>query len=542
MNRTYLFIIAILAALLSPVNTHAEVWDPVKIDGIYYNLPSSPTGKAMVVAPYGYKYTGDLTIPSAISYEGQQYDVDGLLYVLTAADISSLTLSEGFTNINLSVQNAAKLSSVTLPSTTAKNSKISCGLGSHRLVNVNIRTDKGKITLILDKFGIFGSDGQALEAFLAAGPNSPKIEFDGEGHITFDSADAESYGCVQQADSYVINLYCEIDGKRIHVRTQSSPNHSGMSATADGINYMVTERGAAVVMNQEAPYTGRISVAQSIEYGDDSHDVTIIDDNAFNNFYGSDISSIELPRTLVEIGYAAFSNSENLEGITIPDGVTTIKAYAFSGCHSMTYAKLPSGLETLGKNAFKGCTSLNSLEIPAGAAMHNTFDGCDNLCRVEVLGASSTDVRLELSSNLYLNGGGNIPLCVYTMRYDESGKLVLNKIHRPENGIVEIPLAELYRNNSRSGQAYSGEIHVYCDNTDSELFPAINPGDSEPYSFASFEIPQPSISGISAPAPVDTASETEYYNLNGIRLGSRPSVPGIYICRDCAGTSKIIIR
>ena len=120
-------------------------------------------------------------------------------------------------------------------------------------------------------------------------------------------------------------------------------------ATADGINYMVTERGAAVVMNQEAPYTGRISVAQSIEYGDDSHDVTIIDDNAFNNFYGSDISSIELPRTLVEIGYAAFSNSENLEGITIPDGVTTIKAYAFSGCHSMTYAKLPSGLETLGK-------------------------------------------------------------------------------------------------------------------------------------------------------------------------------------------------
>ncbi len=83
---------------------------------------------------------------------------------------------------------------------------------------------------------------------------------------------------------------------------------------------------------------------------------------------------------------------------------------------------------------------------------------------------------------------------------------------------------------------------MYCDNTDSELFPAINPGDSEPYSFASFEIPQPSISGISAPALVDTASETEYYNLNGIRLGSRPSVPGIYICRDCAGTSKIIIR
>ena len=110
---------------------------------------------------------------------------------------------------------------------------------------------------------------------------------------------SSSYGCVQQADSYVINLYCEIDGKRIHVRTQSSPNHSGMSATADGINYMVTERGAAVVMNQETPYTGRISVAESIEYGDDSHDVTIIDDNAFNNFYGSDISSIELPRTLV---------------------------------------------------------------------------------------------------------------------------------------------------------------------------------------------------------------------------------------------------
>ena len=122
----------------------------------------------MVVAPYGYKYTGDLTIPSAISYEGQQYDVDGLLYVLTAADISSLTLSEGFYQHKPVGAERGETEQCHSPSTTAKNSKISCGLGSHRLVNVNIRTDKGKTTLILDKFGIFGSDGQALEAFLAA--------------------------------------------------------------------------------------------------------------------------------------------------------------------------------------------------------------------------------------------------------------------------------------------------------------------------------------------------------------------------------------
>lgn len=534
--------VAIMAALLSCVKAVAEPWNPVEIDGIYYNLPSSPAGKAMVIAPYGHVYSGDLTLPSSISHGGQSYQVDGLLYVFAAADISSLTLSEGFTGINLSVQNAARLERVILPSTTAANSAISCGLGSHRLVNVYIRTADGKTTLTLDRFGICGSDGIPLRAYLAAGPGAPARNFDADGSITFDSDDAESYGCVRQADSYVINLYCDIEGRRIRVRTQSSPNHSGLAVSADGISYMVTGEGAAVVMNREKPYTGHIGIAPSVEYGGKTYDVTIIDDNAFNSFYGSDISSVDLPQTLRSIGYGSFSNAENLEGIVIPDGVSSIGSFAFYGCRAMTYAEIPDGLTYLGRKAFHGCTSLNAVELPAGTAVHGAFDGSPGLCRAEVLAADNTSVRLEVSSNIYLKGGADIPLCVYTLRSaPDNDSPVLDKIYYPKDGIVEIPAADLFGTAARS-DSDDARIYVYCDNTANELFPPIAPGDTEPYSFASFDITKPEVSAIAAPSPAVEDAETEYYSLSGLRLHGRPSAPGIYISRSTAGSSKIIIH
>ncbi len=116
---------------------------------------------------------------------------------------------------------------------------------------------------------------------------------------------------MQQADSYVINLYCEIDGKRIRTHTIVAQPQRHVSATADGINYMVTERGAAVVMNQEAPYTGRISVAQSIEYGDDSHDVTIIDDNAFQQLLINFINDRMKKFPVEDFDWDAYENGES---------------------------------------------------------------------------------------------------------------------------------------------------------------------------------------------------------------------------------------
>ncbi|MBD5214516.1 MAG: hypothetical protein HDS75_06840, partial [Bacteroidales bacterium] len=48
------------------------------------------------------------------------------------------------------------------------------------------------------------------------------------------------------------------------------------------------------------------------------------------------------------------------------------------------------------------------------------------------------------------------------------------------------------------------------------------------------------LSGVDSVA-VDGSAEEEYYNLNGIRLGDRPSTPGIYIERRGGESRKVVI-
>lgn len=49
--------------------------DAVEIDGIYYNLSTSPTNTAEVTWKYGFHYSGDVVIPESIIYEDIQYVV-----------------------------------------------------------------------------------------------------------------------------------------------------------------------------------------------------------------------------------------------------------------------------------------------------------------------------------------------------------------------------------------------------------------------------------------------------------------------------------
>ena len=64
----------LLAVLLAPVQASAETFE---VDGIYYSVISD--GAVEVVTPTnGTKYSGDVTIPIAVNYEGDSYLVVGI--------------------------------------------------------------------------------------------------------------------------------------------------------------------------------------------------------------------------------------------------------------------------------------------------------------------------------------------------------------------------------------------------------------------------------------------------------------------------------
>ncbi len=81
-------------------------------------------------------------------------------------------------------------------------------------------------------------------------------------------------------------------------------------------------------------------------------------------FGGTDLKSIDLPDSLINIGIGAFVQCGNLKFIKIPDSVEIIDMIAFSGS-ALKNIELSSNLKIIGALAFVPCKNLTSIIIPS---------------------------------------------------------------------------------------------------------------------------------------------------------------------------------
>lgn len=68
----------------------------------------------------------------------------------------------------------------------------------------------------------------------------------------------------------------------------------------------------------------------------------------------TDITSVTLPDSVIQISTLAFDGCISLKAINVPASLTSISAGAFRGCSSLEKFDLPDNLEFLAKDAFKG--------------------------------------------------------------------------------------------------------------------------------------------------------------------------------------------
>ena len=73
--------------------------------------------------------------------------------------------------------------------------------------------------------------------------------------------------------------------------------------------------------------------------------------------------SIEIPNSVTDIGYGAFSGCTGITSIAIPNSVTSIGASAFSGCTSLTSIAIPNSVTSIGFFAFSDCTGLTDINL-----------------------------------------------------------------------------------------------------------------------------------------------------------------------------------
>ncbi len=120
---------------------------------------------------------------------------------------------------------------------------------------------------------------------------------------------------------------------------------------------------ASVQQSDTYKSLSNIAILPSIELWGTNCTVYKIVDSAFSNL--TDLESITIPESVIEIGQEAFSGCTGLMSITIPEGVREIRDLTFRSCRGLTSVTFPDGLTSIGRRAFYDCRNLKEIDIPA---------------------------------------------------------------------------------------------------------------------------------------------------------------------------------
>ena len=118
-------------------------------------------------------------------------------------------------------------------------------------------------------------------------------------------------------------------------------------------------------------------------------------------FRGSGLASLEVPSTITYLGADAFAECASLETVSFDEDneLMNVSAGLFQGCTALTSVDLPNTVRTLGSKAFQGCTALVEFYAPASLRTieSSVFQECTALDKLAFTG-DATYVKAESSS------------------------------------------------------------------------------------------------------------------------------------------------
>ena len=333
-----------------------------QVDGIWYkfnngNLTAEVTYQGADYTSYSNRYSGEVVIPSSVTYNAQTYTV-------TSIGTSAFDACTGLTSVTIpnsvtSIGSWAFYDCSSLTSVIIGNSVTSIGgsafSGCSGLTSVTI---PNSVTSI-------GSS-----AFY----NVPNIVYSG-------SATGSPWGA-KSVNGYVDGYLVYSDDTKTTLITCSSSAQGEIV-----IPNSVTSIGSSAFNG----CTGLTSVTIP-------NSVTSIGTSAFERCTG--LTSVTIPNSVTSIGGSAFYNCRGLTSVTIPNSVTSIGSEAFSGCNNITSvvwnAKNGSGynfgsqvesftfgdeVEVIPASICSGMNNLTSLTIPNSVTSIESFAfyGCSSL-------------------------------------------------------------------------------------------------------------------------------------------------------------------
>ena len=330
-----------------------------EVDGFYYNIIN---GNEVAVTykgsdPYGNddKYTGDVSIPSFVTYNSTTYSVTSIgdYAFRSCSELTSIVIPNSVTSIGRhAFYSCSGLTSIVIPNSVTSiewYAFYSCrGLTSIELGN--------SVTSIgMDAF----SNCSRLTSIVI--PNS----------VT--SIGNNAFGGCSDLTSIVI------------------PN--SVTSIGDGAFYSCSGLTSISVESGNTIYDSRDNCNAIIETSSNTliagckntiipNSVTSIGGYAFYSCSG--LTSIVIPNSVTSIEWYAFYDCYRLTSIVIPNSVTSIDILAFSGCSRLTSIVIPNSVTSIGGYAFYSCRGLTSIELGNSVTSidNYAFSSCSGLTNI----------------------------------------------------------------------------------------------------------------------------------------------------------------
>ena len=441
-----------VAVLLGCLTVSAQKFE---VDGIYYNIPRVYRDEVCVEAsPNG--YSGDVTIPSSVTYNGKKYQVTEISYAFN--DCSELTSVEIPTSVNWisGFQNCSKLTSINLSSvrtiadhtflgcTSLKDVQLADDYGNAVLGEIGIGAFSGCINLkyIQLPYSLYAIGDEAfyntgIEIIvipenvasigrLAFGDHSPLVVF---RHLTapeqmagcggiglipesangYDSDEdgMEFYSYYSARECFIREDKLYIWGATYHTEIRSDMDeYGGDLRTIENVVFTPDANLMWQTILPQLPNVKKVSVLEGHVYTTFNNALYTVEGSnavfAKNNELVSGCAATVIPEGATSIENFAFAGCATLKSIEIPSSVIYIGVEAFTGCSSLGSIGIPASVTTIGSDAFANCSGLQNIVVDAENPIYDSREDCNAIIETQsnklIIASHTTTIPSSVTS------------------------------------------------------------------------------------------------------------------------------------------------